>query len=711
MSFLNPLMLAALAAAAIPVILHLINLRKLRTIEFSSLTFLKELQKTTIRRLKLRQLLLLILRTLIILLLVMAFARPTLKGSFAEGMGPKARATAVILLDDSFSMTAADGSGEYLKQAREAARNLLDLLTDDDEVHVLPLSRAGQAGADSVTTRSTIAGAISLLEDIRPTPLHRKLEDGLRVAAKILSASDNLVQEVYVISDFQSGLLRTNKNDEEELFGPQVRLFLIAIGPIGSNGTRTVRNLSIESLSIPNAILEARKPFTLDLTVANHSPAPVESHLVSIFLNGTRVAQKGVPIPAGERTRTSFVIVPPSAGFQNIVAGLESDDLEFDNRRFASLRLSETIRVLLVGEPSDMRYLRLALETRQQGGSSLVLAATSHAGLTPAMLDQSDVVFLVDPGSLSSFQCDRLNAFVRNGGGLAVFPGKENGSTNLLRLLELPLFQGTQSTSADSFVEFERAAIEHPLFEGMFTESGDDRSRTLESPKIRNYVRVVPTERSAVIIGLSAGSPFLLEQPVDKGQVLLFTVAPLPDWSDFPLKGLFVPLIQRSVSSLSQEQVHQPSILAGETVRFSSLPDPQEAFTMVTPRNVEGRIRPEPGRGLSFGKTDELGIYTLKYPSGTVGTVSVNIDPDESRTERAAPEDLEALFASLGIPEGAVKIIEESDAVRVSVLETRHGIELWKHFLIAVLFLAILETLLARTGKKEITGEHIPSPT
>jgi hypothetical protein len=546
------------------------------------------------------------------------------------------------------------------------------------------------------------------MQDLRPTALHRKLEDGLRVAAKILSASDNLVQEVFVISDFQSGLLsKTIKTGEETLFGPQVSLFLIPIGP----GARPPHNLGIESLSIANAIIEARKPFTLDLTVANHSPAGVESHLVSIFLNGTRVAQKGVSVPSGGKTRTSFVIVPPSAGFQNIVAELENDDLEFDNRRFASLHLSETIRVLLVGEPSDLRYLRLALETRQQGGSSLILAETPHSRLSSAMLAQSDVVFLVNPGSLSSFQADRLNVFVRDGGGLAVFPGDESGSTNLHRLLDLPSFQGMQSTSTDSFVEFERAELEHPLFEGMFMESGNDNTRILESPRVRRYMHVVPTERSAVIITLSGGSPFLLEQRTDRGRVLLFTVAPFPEWSDFPLKGLFVPLMQRSVSSLSQEQVHQPSILAGETVRFSLPADPQEQLTMVTPLNVEGGIRPEPGRGLSFGRTDELGIYTLKNPSGPLGTVSVNIDPEESRTERAAQEDLEALLTSLGIPEGAVKTIDESDAVRASVLETRHGIELWKHFLTAALLLAILEMLLARTVKKEITGNHLPSPT
>ncbi|HXG39208.1 MAG TPA: BatA domain-containing protein, partial [Bacteroidota bacterium] len=79
MTFLNPLVLLGLLAAAIPILLHLFNLRKLRTIEFSTLTFLKELQKSKIRRIKIRQWLLLLLRTLLVILLVMAFARPTVR--------------------------------------------------------------------------------------------------------------------------------------------------------------------------------------------------------------------------------------------------------------------------------------------------------------------------------------------------------------------------------------------------------------------------------------------------------------------------------------------------------------------------------------------------------------------------------------------------------------------------------------------------------
>src|SRR5512136_1813631 len=104
MTFLNPLVLFGLAAAAIPILIHLLNLRKLKVVEFSSLRFLKELQKTRMRRLKLRQWLVLLFRTLLIVFLVLAFSRPALRGSVSALGAKRAASTIVVLLDDSPTM-------------------------------------------------------------------------------------------------------------------------------------------------------------------------------------------------------------------------------------------------------------------------------------------------------------------------------------------------------------------------------------------------------------------------------------------------------------------------------------------------------------------------------------------------------------------------------------------------------------------------------
>ncbi len=83
MTFLNPLLLLGLFVAAIPLIIHLFNFRRPRRVDFSSLAFLKELQKSTMQRVRIKQLLLLALRMLALACLAMAFARPTLTGALS----------------------------------------------------------------------------------------------------------------------------------------------------------------------------------------------------------------------------------------------------------------------------------------------------------------------------------------------------------------------------------------------------------------------------------------------------------------------------------------------------------------------------------------------------------------------------------------------------------------------------------------------------
>jgi len=104
LTFLNSAILFGLAAIAIPILIHLFTRQKTKTIFFSSLKFLKELQKQKIRRLKIRQILLLILRTLLILILIFAFARPTLRSSGSSSLEAGAQLTVVIIFDNTLSM-------------------------------------------------------------------------------------------------------------------------------------------------------------------------------------------------------------------------------------------------------------------------------------------------------------------------------------------------------------------------------------------------------------------------------------------------------------------------------------------------------------------------------------------------------------------------------------------------------------------------------
>ncbi len=704
MTFLNPLVLLGLLAAAIPVLLHLLSLRKLRTIEFSTLRFIKELQRTRIRRLKLRQILLLILRTLLIVLIVLAFSRPTVKGSLIGGVTTEAKSSAVILIDDSFSMTASDIHGEYLKQARESSNRILTLFNDGDEVSVLPLSEASAHNDESRQSLSRRPGeSAAAIAEIRSSPIHRKLEEGLRAAALLLSTSRNLNKEIYIISDFQTGLLTKDRGARESLFDPGVRVFSVPIGQ------REPRNLSVQSLEIPDAIIEVGKPFLLKAVLHNHSRSEVRNHIVSVFLDGTRVGQRGTTVDAGGSLEVEFSLVPKRSGHLPGFVELEDDDLSYDNRRYFSMNLPEQIRVLLVGTKADLRYISTALSTRQEGGSVLRTQETPYDRLTSTLIANYDVLVLSGIKEVTSLQSEALFRFVSGGGGLILFPGSAStpeGFAQMQDRLRLPRLEGIESPGKDessSFVELDRAELRHPLFRGMFRDDDLDvrtkRLRSLETPRIRSYARFRPGDDATPLITVSGGSPFLLEQRLALGRILLFAVSADLSFSDFPLKGVFVPLIHRSVAYAAQEQVRQASVLSGEEIIVTGILQPR--VTIVTPRGFELPAVFRQG-GARFSETEEPGIYQIRSGNTLVRTFTVNMDPDESLTLKSQERDLLAAYEHFGIPRSSIRTIDDASSLRDVILETRHGVELWKQFLLAALLVAVVESLLARENKKAL---------
>src|SRR6056297_146677 len=99
MNFLNPFFLFGLFAVAIPVIIHLINLRRPQKVSFSTLSFFNELRKSTIRRIRIKQYLLMALRALAVLFLALALARPFLPPTLT-GTSSSAEPKAVAIMVD-----------------------------------------------------------------------------------------------------------------------------------------------------------------------------------------------------------------------------------------------------------------------------------------------------------------------------------------------------------------------------------------------------------------------------------------------------------------------------------------------------------------------------------------------------------------------------------------------------------------------------------
>jgi hypothetical protein len=711
MTFLNPFVLFGLAAAAIPILIHLFNVRKLRTIEFSTLSFLKELNKNKIRRIKIRQWLLLALRTLLILLIVLAFSRPALQGNFGSA-GTRAASTLVIIIDNSASMQLHNEQGTFLSQAQQKAMEIVATMQENDEVYFLRLSDLPLATTEE-PTRDT-KRLTDLIRDTEISYRHRTIEEGLRISARLMHQSKNFNKEIYVLTDGQSTTLsspESQRTSEEQLFGPQVKIFYAQLS------SRPGENISIERTNLPPSLLQAGKPLTLNVIVRNNGTSPVKNHLVTVTLDRNKVMQKSVSLNAGESATLDFVITPPRSGFLSGFAESEDDAFEPDNRSYFSLYIPAQVPVALVAaEPRYSQYLSAAINAAQQVNtkSPVTVTALLPSQITSNTLSQYSVMILSGVKELSAAQTEIVKQFVSTGGNLIFFPAADTGYVPYRYLTSVGVPDLRLIRSATSF---DKVDLQFPIFQGMFEQGTKTKELSVESPRIMLSASPAAAAAFRPVISLSNGTSFLWLRESGRGKVLGVAVPATNDWSDLPLKGIFVPLLFQSILYLSSPAatMEEQSLFAGERLEFSSAVWKRNAAVSAASMkffDTEQRIVPVQSyvktstegplhTMFSLDHADQPGMYCAVVNKDTAALLAVNIRREESRGELADEEQRDLLRKHLGIEDASFTMIQPDTNIQQTISESRFGIELWRYFLLFAVIVALIEMFVARESKQK----------
>ncbi|HYF02289.1 MAG TPA: BatA and WFA domain-containing protein [Patescibacteria group bacterium] len=692
MTFLNPLILLGLAAASIPVLLHLLNLRKLKTVEFSSLRFLKELQKTKIRRLKLRQILLLILRTLIVVFAVIAFARPAIKSSI-PALGTHAKTSVVILLDNSFSMDISDERGNRLKQAKNIAQSIIGALKEGDEAAVIEM-----ANSDNQRQVMFSQNFGFLKEQVQKLPVATataELQTSLMAANLLLENSNNINREVYIITDAQRNISGENR-DSVRVFNESVAVYAIAIG---EQAKAAEQNLSVDSVNIVTRIFQLDKPIEIEAYVRNSSSRDAQGVIVSLLFNGERVAQRAVDIPANSVQTLQVAASPKSRGIVRASVEIEGDALDADNRRYFGFVIPPAPSVALLGNPQSTQFLSLVLQASQ----SAALIPMPSAQVSSINLPEYDMVIL-GGNTVTASDGARLADYIRNGGAALIFADKTTPIEERKQFFaQLGLAITEQTFSANQPAQFTQVDKNNQLFQGVFKAGGDNRA-LVESPKI---TRAFPASGRQSIIEMPGGA-FLSETRIGEGRMLYCAVDAGGEWSNFPLTGLFPTLVYRSILYLTTREALGMQYVAGNAISFT-LPKKYASggnFKISDPAGVEffrQAVSLPSGAVLSLGAVSQSGVYAVLAPDGKpVTAFAVNPPASESILVHFARSDFMNLLKSRVGEKTHVEFIEEPQNVVQSVARARIGTELWKVFVMLAVLCALAEMLVARNTREEV---------
>lgn len=706
MTFLNPSILFALFAVSIPIIIHFFNLRKLKKVEFSTLMFLKELQKSKMKRIKLKQLLLLLFRILVITFLVLAFANPVFKGIAGDSSTSSA---SLIIIDNSFSMSAKDAYGEYLEQAKVSANDIISSLNPSDEISIIASSELGKVSPTYLS--NTQSNYKDSLKNISISYKDYNISQSLEFAKNLLNKSSSLNRSIYIISDFQ----KNNFDDVNSLNSvSDFSLFAINIGK------REVNNMSLEDFKIESAILEQGRDIKLSVNIHNYSKYGLTNKTVNIYNRNTDSSfvlkgEKVVDLQSSENKKVELNFRAEKSGnncgmIELTIDNAQDDEIKYDNKIYFSFYIPEKFKIGLIG--NDTRFIKLALESASSlladsGKSKSNIFEVSELSSIPSKISGYNIVFISGIDKFGNAETDELTNFITNGGTAYFFPS-QSGDVNSYNALYTKLNSArltnlNSDADVNKLIKMSRVNFEHPLLSGIFKNEELNFTSDkfiLDSPELKSFYTLTPGERDVILIELSNNKPFLIENNVGQGRLLLNAVAANDKMSDFPMKSIFVPLIVRSIF-YSQGNVNQSPYIIGknnvvslnQSFKLSSAANPLGDKINYSPKVTSSYL------AFPYSNFSSIpGIYSFGDSLNRKYTFALNYNSNESNLGKEDLKEIEKYFQNSF---KNVKIINDINQVKESIKEAKYGIELWKYFLILALIFIAAEIFLSRRIMKE----------
>jgi len=726
MPFLYPFYLLGTIFAGIPIIIHMIHRRRAPKVLFPTLRFLRASNERTSRRQRIQDLFLLLLRVLLFILLALALAQPFL-GRRRWGFGQ--RIHAVIVLDNSYSMGTEHERKARFAVAKDLAAAVLEGVPPAGSQVALILSVPPHGSPPPMLT----ADREALRRDILKAPLSQGRADmtaAVRQAYDLLAEGDNKAptMEIYAITDLQRNAWTAPRPLEDKHRSPQPALIVVDVG-------RTdFRNLTVSDIAVRGGARVRNRPIAVQAKVHNHTAAAATAN-VSFYVNQAKQANQQLVIPAGVTMTASFNHTFGEPGIHNGWVQIDDDSLALDNRRDFSIEIQDHLPALVVRDAVPAMpqldpafYVAKALDPFGDDPSkprSLVQTTITELDkLTHDLLQKFRVVVLVDPGAFQRTQIAVLRQYVRRGGRLVIIPGPNlrprsmtdflTGSDPASALLPVEVGEPAQGLldrkKFDSLIALDEKHPALQVFKGY--------QRLAQLVKVYNSapIAVPQTSPVRVLIGLSSGNPFLVENRFHEGRVLLFATGTDPDWSNLAASRFFLPLMHRLVYYLTEREDIEGTHLVGAPVNITLRDVLREVTVQVRQPNgeiVDLPAKPEPASGLTratFAHTDRRGAYVYlvldpNRPSEKEAPAEakaeaergfvVNPDPQEGDLARITESELRALLEGHSLHYVGPPDQVSAALLQAAVNKVRQGIPLRDLILYIVLFIAIFETFFA----------------
>ncbi len=628
MTFLNSALLPGLVLlAGLPLLIHVLNLRFPRLFEFSSVRHIRETIAQRSRIFRWRHLLLMALRTLFVLLLLLAFLKPLLP-RFGSAADKQAGRAVLLIIDHSLSMEHKGGGVGSRQRAESEADKILATLGGEDAVNVIS---AGQAPKSCFFEFSrNHADAKRFVAEMKAGFGRADFSQANALAARLLTQSAGS-PEIYYLSDFQR---RNWANVDFTALPPAARMFFVDCAPPNRD------NRAILGASISQTQVLAGDTVTLEVEVGNFRDTPMQEP-VKVVLDGRTSFEKEVAVAPWSTAKVTLPVPPGGPGLHQCEISITPDDLALDDRHFLTIPVMEKEGILIVSDAPDPKkdatlFLKTALNPYDDLAGSLLPEQVTAAGVTSAKLAGVKKIFLTRTGRLSEAACKLVADFIFHGGGVVWFLDGENDGANLGALEKamagyaLPLKLGGRrvaksvGTGAQQIIKGDFKSRYLRLFRGPMRQN-------LALLEFYDIYDAGSTGAGNILLTYADDTPAMASLNHGLGTLLMMNFSVSEFSSNLARQRIFPAWMQEIVKNITSDEPLPTSSLVGETVADEVWKTELAANPVRRPSGELLEVKAEAlGEriGISF-VPDELGFYTIRS-SRLVHAYAVNPPPDES---------------------------------------------------------------------------------
>lgn len=604
MQFLAPWMLVGVLTAAVPVVLHLLRRSKPVVVPWAAMSFLRKSMRETSRKIRFRDLLLLLCRMAVLILLALALSRPTLSSLPATG-----GIDAVLLVDVSQSMATQEGPSSRMEQAIRAANALLDRLPSGSSARLLTIcDRAEEKALGQSGRFDSVRESMGLLT---PTDRAGDFFPGFEAAIETLRASPLPRRQIYFFSDMQASGWQKQGGALRELAGklpPALSIHLIRVG------SSVPSNIQVTDLEPAAGVTFAgqRLPWLVRLRNLGEQPAlDIDVHLALADNPDGGETVRLERLEGGEERIVPMDLLISASGRFPVEARAGNDRFLRDNKRLKVITSRDRVRVLVAEGKSASDSGRgngffLAHALRSSMGDStsprLEVKTLPAFQVGPEHLEEADLLFLVDPAisgpeSIRPDLAERLPGWIKSGHGLAYFAG----SRSVTGAAEgpHPLAAVLPGSPAPAVSGAKKSSHLDPRFQPgdwlqRFSSAPLDQISQAEFHTITPWSLPEDARDARVLARFTDGNPALILRSGGSGLVLQAPWVPDIECTNLPLMPTFVPLMQTLLARMldSAEDPRNIAIEAPLTIQMEARDtEGLENFSWLDPEGVKRPAR------------------------------------------------------------------------------------------------------------------------